>query len=477
MSELKIIFVPITDIKIAQDRQRKAFSEKNLANLQESISSGPGLINAVTLRSNMELNTGESRLKAVTILHEIGLPVTYHGKPVPAGYIPAVIADTELDEITWLKAELHENTVRENLTWLEETAAIARIAKLEQAIINKEREKVSGADRIEEAKRKAGPLGLPTLTQTVSKEAIKATAEKLYDGKSGGYYNQVVKDSLKITDAMENNPDLAAKLSKVSTTTEAQKVMKKYVEDEQRIVLAAAQGKTFSSKMHTVLHGDCLEELKKLPVSSFDVCLTDPIYGINAQNFADSGGRMDNFDHSYDDSFENFARVLPQALKLVNMVCKEKAHLYLACDIRNYHVLKKFIEDSSTPGNEWHVPNAPFIQYKLSGGRVPYPGYTPRRSYEIWIYAYRGGKQEYKLINDVIECVADKGETHGAKKPVDLLKTFLSRSCMPGDSVIDFMAGSGSIITACHELKLRCTAIEAEAKYYGKCLERLKELK
>lgn len=480
MANIQVQFIPISDIIVSKSRFRKNFSEKNLTDLQESISNGPGLLNAVTLLPNMELNTGESRLRAITLLHELGLPVKYYGQMVPEGMIPAIIIEIDMDEIHKLEAELHENTVRESFTFLEEQAAIAHIARLRQALIAKRQEPaLSPEERIEAAKAKAGPLGLPSLTK-ISSQAIKETAATLNDGKTGGSYTAAVKTAIEVTSALESCPELAQKLSKVTSVHDAQKVIKKYSEEELRVNLARTHGKTFSNEMHTVLHGDCIVEMEKLSKkenNTFDVCLTDPIYGIDAGNFSDSGGRMAGFDHSYDDSLETFSRLLPASLKLVSRLLKEKAHIYLACDIRNYFLLRKFLEESSLPGNPWMIPNAPFIQYKIAGGRVPHPGYTPRRSWEMWLYAYRGGKQEYKLINDVIECKADKNESHGAKKPVDLLKTFLSRSCMPGDKVIDFMAGSGSILTACHELKLRCTAIELEAKYYGKCLERLKELK
>jgi DNA modification methylase len=39
------------------------------------------------------------------------------------------------------------------------------------------------------------------------------------------------------------------------------------------------------------------------------------------------------------------------------------------------------------------------------------------------------------------------------------------------------MAGTGSILPAAHELKIKATAIEISQEYYGRCLERLKELK
>ena len=467
-----IQFIPLKDIIVKEDRFRKLFSEKNLSSLQDSISNGPGLINAITLKPNLELNTGESRFKAISILHDIGLPVKYHGKIVPEGMIPAIIVEEIEDELEFLKAELEENTCREGFTYLEEAQAIARIAAIQQAIIEKNRKP------LEERKADAAKkhiLGIP-LTK-ISPEAIKQTAEKVYEGKSGGGYNKTVKDSITIVNAMETNPELAKKLVKAKDMTEAQKILKKSAEEDLRTKLALDQGKSFNSSIHTIIHGDCLVELPKIQSKTFDVCLTDPIYGIDAGSFGNSAGRMDNFDHSYDDSIETFKRVLPTALKEISRILKDKAHLYLACDLRNYFLLKEYVEKSSDRENPWRIPNAPFIQYKLAGGRVPHPGFTPRRSYEVWLYAYRGEKQEYKLINDVIECESDRTETHGAGKPKELLKTFLNRSCMPGDKVIDFMAGSGSLLPAAHELKLKATLIEIETAYYGRILERMKELR
>lgn len=477
-AQSEVRFIPIVDVVIPKNRFRTLFTERNLTGLQDSISTGHGLINAITLRPSMELNTGESRLKAISILHDLGLPVLYQGKKVPEGHVPAIIVETDLDEIAFLKAELHENTAREGFTYLEEAAAIAKIATLEQGLINAAKKPLEERKAEAAAKSGLGPLGIP-LSQ-ISKEAVKKTAEKVFEGNSGAYYDKQVKDSLVIMNAMEKNPDLATKLQKAPNMSEAQKILKKHAEADQRSNLALAQGKTFSNKVHSVIHGDCLEEMAKLPEASFDVCLTDPIYGIDAHKFADGAGKMGNFEHTYEDTLENFKTVLPKALKQVSRLLKERAHIYLACDIRNYHLLKEMLAASSDPNNPWRIPNAPFIQYKVGGGRVPHPGYTPRRSYELWLYAYRGDKQEYKLINDVIECMSDRSDEasrFGACKPKDLLKTFLSRSCMPGDKVIDFMAGSGSVIPACHELKLRCTAIEIVADQYGRCLERVKELR
>lgn len=463
----EIQFLPLKDVKIPSDRFRQLFTEKNLTGLQDSISSGLGLSNAITLKADLSLITGESRLKAITILHDVGMPVRYHGEIVPEGLVPAIVLTSEHDELEYLKAELHENTEREDFTYIEEAQAVTRIALIEQAVLDKNKPE----------KPQFAPLGIPL--KKVSKEAVTNTAAQIYDGKTGAHYNKQVKDSLTLVNALETNPELGEKLLKATSMSDGQKIMKRFEQEEQRSNLALEQGKSFSSARHTVLQGDCIEEMKKLPLASFDVCVTDPIYGINAGNFADGAGKYSSFEHGYDDSLETFLEVMPKAIRQVSRILKDSAHLYLACDIRNYPVLVEMVKAVSLPHNPWKVTNAPFIQYKTGGGRVPHPGFTPRRSYELWLYAYRGGKQEYKMINDVIPCEADRDHesSHGAGKPKELLKTFLNRSCMPGDSVIDFMAGSGSIIPACHDLKLKVTAIELGQAYYGEILERIKELR
>lgn len=475
---VEVVYINISEILVPKGRFRQTFTEKNLTGLQDSIASGLGLNNAITLRKDLTLITGESRLKAITVMHDVGVPAFYQGERIPDGKVPVIILESDHDELEFLEAELHENTAREGFTYIEEAQAISRIAAIRQARLDAEKP-ATKEERIADIKKNFISLGIPL--KKVSPEAIKETAKHIYDGKSGAHYDKQVKDSVLIVDILEKDPEseLSKKLLKAASMHDGQKILKKHQQEEERSRLALAQGAEFKGSRHTALNGCCIEEMKKLKSKTFDVCLTDPIYGINAGNFNDGAGKYKSFEHGYDDSLETFMKIMPDAIKQVSRILKDAAHLYLACDIRNYPLLVKMVEEASTPSNPWKITNAPFIQYKVAGGRVPHPGFTPRRSYELWLYAYRGGKQEYKMINDVIPCEADRDyETnHGAGKPKELLKTFLNRSCMPGDSVIDFMSGSGSIFPACHELKLKATGIELGSISYGEGLERIKELK
>jgi DNA modification methylase len=52
----------------------------------------------------------------------------------------------------------------------------------------------------------------------------------------------------------------------------------------------------------------------------------------------------------------------------------------------------------------------------------------------------------------------------------------LNNSCLPGDTILDFMAGTGSLVVAAHQLKMKTILIERDASSYGRCVERVKSL-
>lgn len=472
--------IRLSKIHIAAERFRKDFSMDVLAKMQDSIGTKPGLLQAICVipsgEDEYQLVFGETRLKSIQLMHEVGLPVYYDNALVSEGYIPAIVASPDLTKLQLMKMELEENTIRAGFSFIEEQMAISRIFDLEAEILKEERKEIVALEEdtpVEEVVLSSTEL------KSIEKEATAATVEKAFNIPVTPSATAKVNQSLQIAHAMKTDPILAGKLENVQNSNEAKKVIDRHVREEQHQRLAQTVGASFKSDMHKVIHGDCIEEMKKLlkAPERFDVCLTDPIYGINAGKFGDSAGKMSNFSHDYDDSPENFCKIMPEALKLMTQLMKPAAHIYLACDIRNYFKLVEYLKTASDSNNPWKIPNAPIVQYKIAGGRIPIAGFTFRRSYELWLYAYRGDKQEYRTLNDVIECESDRNENHGASKPIDLLKTLLARSALPGNSVLDFMAGSGGILIAAHQLKVKCTAIEIDETYYGNCIQKLQELK
>jgi hypothetical protein len=193
---------------------------------------------------------------------------------------------------------------------------------------------------------------------------------------------------------------------------------------------------------------------------------------MDADSFGDGAGRLAGITHEYGDSLAGFERLMNDAALLFDRVAKPQAHLYVCCDIDQFHWLKDLFNVTG-----WKVFRTPLINVKSGGGRVPLPEHGPRRCYETILYAHRGGKRVTSIYPDVIETKGDDNLGHGAQKPVGLIVDLLRRSVRPGDRVLDPFCGTGTIFPAAHEVRVLATGVEREASYYGIAAKRIEELK
>ncbi|MCG3775832.1 MAG: DNA adenine methyltransferase YhdJ [Nitrospira sp.] len=211
--------------------------------------------------------------------------------------------------------------------------------------------------------------------------------------------------------------------------------------------------------------------MAECPVEQFDVILTDPPYGMGADEFGDSGGLAAGA-HGYKDDAENFLRIMEELPYLTFRVAKPLAHLYVFCDIGWHQLMREKFAEAG-----WWVFRTPMIWYKKSGMRAPWPESGPQRKYETLLYAVKGKRSVKHMLGDVLDYSPDTNLGHAAQKPVALFSDLLRRSVNPGDSVLDPFAGSGTIFPAAHEHKCRATGIEMDTASYGIGLKRLEQLK
>lgn len=496
-------FVPINEI-IVKDRARKLFSVEGIAALTNDIrQSEIGLIHPILIKENGELVTGERRLKVVRGLHEDGDTIRFAGKPIPNNTIPAIRVKNDFDILQYLIAEAGENNSREAFTWQEKVALDYRIASLQQIKLNAQKaqaqpaasvpeitpETVAVIDDIEDDDSET--IGKPTKVATnaithllglqtnpervqITREAVESAVKDLHKGEAPTWEVSSMQSSVMLAKALED-PELAEQLRKAPTKKEAEKLLK--VAEKRRLQqqMAVKQGKELrDSDRHVVINGDCLEELAKIKSGSISLCLTDPIYGISSHKFGVA--KRDTGFHNYDDSPEEFERILPAAIKEISRILKPAAHLYLFCDLSKFYQLKKWVEESSQKDNPWTVQSFPLHWIKTNGARCPHPGFTFRKTVEYILFAYRGGKESNHQYDSHFEVSTKRTEIHGAAKEPEGLKILLNNSAMPGDTIIDFMAGSGSLAVAAHELKMKTVLIEADQAAYGRCVERVKAL-
>lgn len=414
-----MIEIKVGDVVIPENRFRREFDEKKMNELKESILRN-GLLHPFAVEKQGEkylLRSGERRFRVLSAILNSGQAFHLGDKAFSGDALPAV-SYAELTPLQRLEIEVEENVIRSDFTWQERTRALAALHQLRKA---------QNPDQTITA----------TATEVLGKPAI-------------GGQGAVVSDAL-IIDKHLHMPEVA----KAKSAKEALKVIERIANAGHRAKLVAAA--VTKATQHNLIKGDALAILPTLPAASFDVILTDPPYGVDADGFGD----MAATGHDYEDSkasFEEILRVFPDESY---RVAKERAHVYVFCDIRNFERLSTLMLLAG-----WKTFATPLIWAK-GNGMLPFPDHGPRRTYECILYAWKGDRKTLMVKTDVIDISSVKKLKHGAQKPVALYCDLLSRSANAGDTVLDCFGGTGTILVAANRMRLTATYIEQKEESFN----------
>lgn len=431
--------IEISQILVAKNRQRREFDEAKMHEFSDGISKR-GLLHPIVLREAegvLTLVAGERRLRAVTDLAALGGQIKHDGVSVPLGHIPYTLME-DLDELAYEEAELEENTHRVDLSWQERASAVARLSALRN-------------------KQAAAEGRVPPTVAALALE-VRGSAE--------GVNQETTRRELIVARHL-NDPSIAG----AKNVDDAFKILRKQETATKNRELGAAVGKTFTADIHRVLNEDSLAWMQAAKEGQFDCILTDPPYGMGADEFGDSGGMAEGA-HGYEDSAENALACYSVLARESFRLCKEQAHLYAFCDIEKFLIIKEFFSAAG-----WSCFRTPLVWYKKSGARAPWPEQGPQRKYEVLLYAVKGKRPVLKMAGDVLDFGPDSNLGHGAQKPVALYQELLSRSLLPGQSVLDPFCGTGPIFPAAQALKIRAVGLELDQSSYGIAVKRIESLK
>ena len=433
-------YLPLSAIRISPDRQRQFFDPERLASLQSSIER-LGLLQPIIVTEDNQLVAGERRLKSLSALHMLDIPLMFNGQPIPPDTAPCVLP-SESSLLALHEAELEENVQRHDLTWQEQAEAVRRLNELrrEQAAI--------------------AQLPAPTVADL---------AEEV-TGRRDGAYQEKTRRQLIVSQHLGDRDVIKAK-----SVDDAFKILKRKEDTRRNVIAATEQGKIAASDRHTILNENCIEwgwHYLEQGGEKFNMICTDPPYGMDAQDFGDAGGSYVGVTHAYKDSPIEWQALMTAFATLSWEITRDHAHLYLFCDIDGFPFLRQALREVG-----WRVHRTPLIMHKRDANRVPWPEHGPRRSYELVLYAIKGDRPVNAIYSDIFETLGDENLGHGAQKPISAWTDLLKRSAQSGDRILDPFAGTGGLMVAAHAFGCNATLIEQEPSYYGICLKRLEALK
>jgi modification methylase len=244
----------------------------------------------------------------------------------------------------------------------------------------------------------------------------------------------------------------------------------------------------------TIIQGDCLEELARLPDRSVDLVFADPPYNLQlgGELLRPDNSKVDAVDDEWDrfESFEAYDVFTKAWLRECRRVLKDDGALWVIGSYHNIFRVGATLQDLGF----WLLND---IVWRKSNPMPNFKGTRFTNAHEtlIWAAKSRGGRRytfnydAMKMANDELQMRSDwtlplctgeerlKDETgakaHPTQKPEALLHRVILASTRPGDVVLDPFFGTGTTGAAAKRLGRRFIGIEREEAYIRVATDRI----
>ena len=183
---------------------------------------------------------------------------------------------------------------------------------------------------------------------------------------------------------------------------------------------------------------DCMEFMRTLPDKFFDLCVTDPPYGVNLEYGV------------YHDTIENWYDLMDRFIPEIKRVCQMA--IFPSCSINKMGWLYKN-----------HPPDWLICWYKGSPGHSAYVGFNDWEPLLVYGKIKGVSMHDYMFVQN-----GEKMGSHGhpCPKPVQFFKTIYKRVNVPIQRVVDPFMGSQSSRIAAYQLGFDYWGCELDPDYY-----------
>jgi len=245
--------------------------------------------------------------------------------------------------------------------------------------------------------------------------------------------------------------------------------------------------------LDTILQGDCIAEMARLPDKSVDMIFADPPYNLQLGGdlFRPEGSRVDAVDDEWDKfeslaAYDGFTR---DWLEQARRILKDDGTIWVIGSYHNIYRVGSLLQDADF----WILND---IVWRKSNPMPNFRGTRFTNAHETLIWCAKDEKARYtfnyramKAMNDDLQMRSDwllpicagservKGDdgskAHPTQKPEALLYRILLACTKPGDVVLDPFFGTGTTGAVARRLGRRWIGIEKETSYVKVARERI----
>ena len=245
--------------------------------------------------------------------------------------------------------------------------------------------------------------------------------------------------------------------------------------------------------LDTILQGNCITEMARLPDKCVDMIFADPPYNLQLGGdlFRPEGGRVDAVDDEWDKfeslaTYDNFTR---EWLEQARRILKDDGTIWVIGSYHNIYRVGSLLQDADF----WILND---IVWRKSNPMPNFRGTRFTNAHETLLWCAKDEKARYtfnyramKALNDDLQMRSDwllpicaggervKGEdgskAHPTQKPEALLYRILLACTKPGDVVLDPFFGTGTTGAVARRLGRRWIGVERETSYVKVANERI----
>ncbi|WP_436286441.1 site-specific DNA-methyltransferase [Sphingomonas caseinilyticus] len=253
------------------------------------------------------------------------------------------------------------------------------------------------------------------------------------------------------------------------------------------------QSRSKELPIDSILEGDCIAEMARLPDKSVDMIFADPPYNLQLGGdlFRPEGGKVDACDDDWDkfDSLATYDDFTREWLAEARRILKDDGTIWVIGSYHNIYRVGALLQDA-----EFWILND--IVWRKANPMPNFRGTRFTNAHETLLWCAKDEKARYtfnyramKALNDDLQMRSDwvlpicsgservkddaGDKAHPTQKPESLLYRILLACTKPGDVVLDPFFGTGTTGAVARRLGRKWIGIERERSYVKVARQRI----